>query len=75
MVRLGGLTHLGPMDMLASVAVICEGWTEHAMEWLAMLPANKTSVKIAAVSTLDGMVARRDRAMRTESALCPDSGT
>ena len=43
--------------MLASVAVVCEGWTEHAMEWLAMLPANKTSVKIAAVSTLDGMVA------------------
>ena len=61
MVRLG-VDPLGPVDMFASVAVICEGRTEHAMASNAASEQNFCENRCC-VSTLDGMVAlvvRRD---------------
>ena len=79
MVQLG-VDPLGPVDMFASVAVICEGRTEHAMASNAASEQNFCENR-RRVSTLDGMVAlvytsgpKRHRAMRTESVLCSDSG-
>ena len=65
--------------MFASDAVICEGRTEHAMASNAASEQNFCENR-RCISTLDGMVlytsgAKRRTALRTESALCSDSGT